>query len=230
MQIQYGFTSLTATHVIALTVELERGEWASVDALPLDQLTPETPTLVLLKSALIPCIQAVLKAELPDTISLDELDQRWDRAQRRLALRIQLAQHSEVAAERDAAALLAKELLSGPSGTQQTSLTYREQVEFGTRQLVMLDGERIAAAAALLDLAPYSADIRDANDALRLAIDGPNSLLEPRWSRQRAALRAAAAQLNQAAATLDTLAKNPDHDAQDRVARLKAPLTRMLDR
>jgi hypothetical protein len=118
-----------------------------------------------------------------------EADIDWDEVQRLIAFLVSRERLSRRPERRDAAELLHEAMLMG-RGTEQTSLTYADEVAFGAKQIELSKQPRYRDAIALLGLQDNFAQVEATTSALKDAIglDGSDRLLARR-ARQDQMLR-----------------------------------------
>jgi hypothetical protein len=228
----YGFGRVETDGFLGMIAVLREGAWGNI-ALPSataprpvwNLLSQEVRAKVRLSEALDVLRQAVASED--QTV---ELDQTWDRLQRRLdGLLTADTYHDD--AERRAAALRLRKLLTLGNGTGQTGLSFEAEVDFGLRQTTLAAHE-CAADVALLGYGSVLAAIAGATQALREALGRAGGVGRTvRSQRVRDALAQCGAAFNLTLAELEEgLSRLPEGDDRSRYEALRAPLRALLER
>lgn len=231
-----SFSYVPAEGYTAFAVELQSGQWSSIDVSayagadgrPIQALGT-APAFVVLKLQMLGCVVDVTAA-LESTGSAKGCDNRWDGLQKRLNALVNLGLLSSNPTQKAAAERLQKTLLLGRSGEGQTKLKYQQEVDFGRKQLQLTSDGQGAADVVLLGLGSTMADIGAATNALAAAIGHGTTGLAPAM-RKRAAAAACAHTFGSVYKQLDWLVNNgqPGADKEKALA-LRAPLMELAAR
>jgi hypothetical protein len=229
----YGFARVDADGFLGMLAVLRDGAWAEVPlpASP-DQRSTEWHLLSLDVRAKARLTEAlgILREAVGAEDRAVELDQAWDRLQRRLDGMLTADTYHDDPARQAAAQRLRKRLTLG-SGTGQTGLSFHAEVDFGNRQCLLV-AQECAADVALLGYAPLFAAIDAATRALGEVLgrnDGAGRVV--RSERLRDALSGCVTAFNLTLAELDeALARLPEGPVRTRYVALQAPLRALLDR
>ncbi len=167
------------------------------------------------------------------TAVVTERDAEWDSAQRALNLCLATAAEHKDPAVREAAGRLRGALLKG-AGTEQTTLSYDEEVDYGRQQLLRAAKDPLAADAKKIPgLRDHLARIDEATEALAKAIGrGPGQKRAAAPSKRlREAMSACVTAFN---AIHDEIAWTVEHTppgkVRDHLEALHAPFLALLDR
>lgn len=229
----YGFARVDADGFLGMLAVLRQGAWAEVP-LPAssDQPTTEWNLLSQEVRAKVRLTEALglLRQAVGAEDRAVELDQAWDRLQRRLDGMLTADTYHDDP-DRQAAAQRLRKLLTLGNGTGQTGLSFQAEVDFGNRQALLV-GHECAADVALLGYGPLFVSIDAATRALAAVLgrnDGSGRAV--RSERLRDALSRCVTAFNLTLAELDEgLARLPDGPVRARYAALQAPLRALLDR
>lgn len=229
----YGFGRVETDGFLGMIAVLREGTWG---AIPTPALAGhDTPTWNTLpqearaKLRLTEALETLRQAVASEDRTV-ELDQNWDRLQRRLDGLLTADAHHDDPLRQAAAARLRKLLTLG-NGTGQTGLSFQAEVDFGSRQAT-LAAETCAADVALLGYGPLLAAIDGATralaDALGRAAGGSRTV---RSQRLRDAVAQCGAAFNLTFAELEEgIRRLPPGAARSRYEALRAPLQALLDR
>jgi hypothetical protein len=161
-----------------------------------------------------------------------ELDSEWDASQRSFASGVASEEDHQDPAHRAAAGRLRTALLDG-AGTAQTQLDLDGEVEFGKKQLRLVEEKALAADLHLTGLGPKMDRIREATAALDAGtgrVPGKNRA-KARSVRVREALAECAAAFNSIHDDLVwAMAHSPSGPDRDKLEKLLEPLQAALDR
>jgi hypothetical protein len=232
MQIQYGFTAVTLITMLALRARLDEGSWGKVKAVKREALGAGQPAAVVVKTMLVHLLgEAVSAATEASEASLEAIDARWDRAQRRLALALLAALQSEDAGEQAAAQALSDALVAGEQGTGQTAWTYQREADWGEAQLERASSAELVAHIKKLGLQGHMADIAATTKELVAALgrSPDEAAKEARSIRERRLHREISIVLNSALSQLDAIiAHTTDADERQEAQALRAPIADLL--
>jgi hypothetical protein len=209
----YGFARVDADGFLGMLAVLREGAWAEVP-LPAssDQPTTEWNLLSQEVRAKVRLTEALglLRQAVGAEDRAVELDQTWDRLQRRLDGMLTADTYHDDP-DRQAAAQRLRKLLTLGNGTGQTGLSFQAEVDFGNRQALLV-GHECAADVALLGYGPLFVSIDAATRALAAVLgrnDGSGRAV--RSERLRDALSRCVTAFNLTLAELDEgLARLPD--------------------
>ena len=232
MQIQYGFTAVTLITMLALRARLDEGSWGKVKVVKREALGAGLPAAVVVKTMLLHLLgEAVSAATEASEASLEAIDARWDRAQRRLALALLAALQSEDAGEQAAAQALSDALVVGAQGVGQTAWTYQREADWGEAQLERASSAELMAHIKKLSLQGHMADIAATTKELVAALGrSPDAAAkEARYARDRRLQREIAVVLYSALGQLDAfIAYTTDADERQEAQALRAPIADLL--
>lgn len=201
---RHGYGYVSEKGYMAFTHDLGEGAWAAISITAYDN--PEH-TLPANPFSVPPDIAWKLRAAwaiavLRDALGaspevLAGLDARWDASQRKLFHLLGAAESDQSKAIQDAAKRLKGALLSG-NGTEQTTLSYDEEVDYGRNQVALMSSGPLVADVTLLGLAAMRDQISQDTEALGQGIGrGPGEKRVPSRSRRiRAAVASCAAAFN----------------------------------
>lgn len=201
---RHGYGYVSEKGYMAFTHDLGEGAWASISITAHDnpeRMLPADPFLVprdiawkLRASWAIAVLRDALGAS-PEVLA--GLDARWDASQRKLFHVLGAAESDHSKAIQDAAKRLKGALLSG-NGTEQTTLSYDEEVDYGRNQIALMSSGPLVADVTLLNLAGMRDQINQDTEALAQGIGrGPGEKRAPsRSKRIRAAVGSCAAAFN----------------------------------
>jgi hypothetical protein len=179
-----GFHFIDVDGFLSFAAELDQHPWREIDARPWMPRSPAPSSLlaasplVLYKLRLLHGVSLLMEVvqQLANT-NLKVLDGRWDSLQRRLHYRTGDALESQNPSDQEAARRLRASLLKG-DGTAQTNLTFKREVDWGRRQVLLSRQVPLSQDIERLGLSELIADIEQATEALALALEqseGPDA-------------------------------------------------------
>lgn len=233
----FGYGQLKDRAFVAFERELNDGAWKDIDTSPFDAAAKDNaaallsaPLTTILKIRLRMSIAQVLNALAAP--ALPALDEAWDASQRRLFHRIAVGANDENLATRNAADRLTAALLLG-TGTGQTQMEFDAEVDFGRRQIALVqESSTLAADVKKLKLGDTLADIDKCTEALAQALGRSSGQKRKTPSKQlREALSDCASGFTSVHETLAWLIERTPKGAQkDGLENLLAPLEALLQR
>ena len=234
---QYGYGGLKDRVFLGFEKELETGAWKEVGTKKIEAEAKESVT-ALLKAPLRVTWKVRLRFGIAGVIAalgvpqITELDATWDSSQRRLFHRLGAAVDDKDSIVRAAADRLWPVLLLG-TGTQQTTLDYDDEVNFGRRQVAAAGpGGPLAADAKIAKIETEIADIDKATEALAAGLGrGTGSKRRAPSQQVREAVADCAKIFNGVHDDLVWFVEHaPSGPERDHLSDLLAPLNALLDR
>lgn len=184
-----SFTQVPAQGFAGFGMQLETGEWSSIDISTylgadgrLEKPVTDASPFLFFKVQLSMAVHNMVLV-LESTGGAKGYDDVWDNLQKRFSGLILLARASMNPAEKAAGDRLFTTLLLG-KGESQTRLSYQQEVDFGRNQIRLASEPTLAGDIALLGLNGLVANISTATEKLGSAIGyGRNGLAPARQRR-----------------------------------------------
>lgn len=236
---RHGYGYVSEKGYMAFTHDLGEGAWASISILTHDNPEHRLPADPL---SVPPDIAWKLRATWAIAVLRDALgaspevlagfDARWDASQRKLFHILGAAASDHDKAIQDAAKRLKGALLSG-NGTEQTTLSYDEEVDYGRNQVALMSSGPLVADVTLLGLAGMRDQISQVTEVLAQGIGrGPGEKRAPSRSRRiRAAVAGCATAFNGIHGELTWMIEHtPPGAVRTQLEAMLAPLQALLER
>lgn len=166
----YGYSHVNEKGFIAFRTELDGGAWQSISVDGFDQESSmakaplrDAPASVVWKLRALWGIRALMAAVGADALAT--LDMEWDSAQRALNLAVALAEEAKQPEVRAAAGRVKVALLGG-GGSNQTQLSYDQEVDYGAQQLELAQQTALAEDVTIVGISAHLQRIGEATAAL----------------------------------------------------------------
>lgn len=238
MAAAYGYTNVDDAGFLSFLEELSKAEWG---AIPTGEWEGErftvvvgwdrVPAPVLWKLRLSWSIEG-LAAVLAGAEGLAEVEGTWDSKQRVLKSKLDILYEEGNASIKAMVENARAKLLIG-DGTGQTALKHHKEVQFGRKQLALVEKQPLRGDIESLGLTGTMDDIRRATDNLAQAL-GWDSEVDRRMapsSQVRTAMSECSSAFNGVHDDLDwSIAHTPEGEERDRLTKLRRPLEKLLDR
>jgi hypothetical protein len=181
-----SYNRASATLLLTLLTEINRQPW-----LKHHPNGPPSTLYQFIVAALLDALTQLAEALDVRYQGAKEADIDWDDIQRMFAFLINRERRSRDPKRREAAELLHQAMLSG-QGTAQTSMTYADEVTFGTKQVELAKQPLYQDALSLLNLQDHIPQIAATTAALKDAIglDGSDNLPSRRTRQEQTHRRA----------------------------------------